>query len=230
MNKIEMAMIAILNARGDVVAYRDAIRDFGLFKDQNPQIYGEESSYVVGSPGEVSVFQSPWQLANLMSWLWYHVKVQGNQVGSYLEIGVFNGGTFCLMTTLLKQLNPGIRLLGIDNYDDPRGGGVHPDVLPHVGQYFMNVDSMDLHVEAFDMVFIDGDHSYDGVMGDWIKHGRKAKICVFHDVAGPVCPDVVRFWNELKGSLLHGYGYGVIEFDRTQGGGKNLGIGVVYRL
>lgn len=55
--------------------------------------------------------------------------------------------------------------------------------------------------EAFDMVFIDGDHSYDATKADWERFGKAAPLVVFHDIA----PDgwwgkddqTGGFWREL---------------------------------
>jgi hypothetical protein len=50
----------------------------------------------------------------------------------------------------------------------------------------------------FDIIFIDGDHSYDGVKNDYILTQHAGKIYVFHDIVNAVCPGVIQFWNELK--------------------------------
>ena len=50
----------------------------------------------------------------------------------------------------------------------------------------------------FDLIFIDGDHSYAGVKNDYEISKNSCKIFVFHDIVNEVCPGVVKFWNELK--------------------------------
>ena len=50
----------------------------------------------------------------------------------------------------------------------------------------------------FDVIFIDGDHSYMGVKNDYESSKESGKIYVFHDIVSDACPGVVEFWNELK--------------------------------
>lgn len=55
--------------------------------------------------------------------------------------------------------------------------------------------------ETIDFLFIDGDHSYEGVKFDystfskWVKLGG---IIAIHDIAHPAFPGVSEFWQELK--------------------------------
>ena len=55
-----------------------------------------------------------------------------------------------------------------------------------------------ISVNFFDLIFIDGDHSYLGVKNDYEISKNSGKIFVFHDIVSDVCPGVVQFWNELK--------------------------------
>jgi cephalosporin hydroxylase len=54
---------------------------------------------------------------------------------------------------------------------------------------------------SVDFLFIDGDHSYDGVKCDWELFSplvAPGGLVAFHDVNEQRHPDVVRFWDELK--------------------------------
>ena len=80
-----------------------------------------------------------------------------------------------------------------------------------------------LNSRELDMLFIDGDHSYDGVKSDWEMYSplvRKGGLVLFHDVANWVNePEVVWFWKDLnKGYMICdalqsvlSVGFGIVE-------------------
>lgn len=76
----------------------------------------------------------------------------------------------------------------------------------------------------YDFVFIDGDHSYQGVKADWENYGHLGKVVALHDIAGQ--PGCYRLWEELRQE------YRTVEFTHSRDGNVNngvwMGIGVVF--
>jgi predicted O-methyltransferase YrrM len=79
-----------------------------------------------------------------------------------------------------------------------------------------------LQNRQLDFLFIDGDHTYDGVTSDFELYAplvRPGGVVAFHDINYPQC-DVPRYWSELSPrytsrSIIHktgpdGMGIGVI--------------------
>jgi predicted O-methyltransferase YrrM len=78
----------------------------------------------------------------------------------------------------------------------------------------------------FDFIFIDGDHTLDGVTADWENYARMGKIIVFHDIIQPKPGEnqkleVWKLWSYLKSISQN---YPINEFI---GKGSKMGIGRV---
>lgn len=77
---------------------------------------------------------------------------------------------------------------------------------------FIQGDSktVDLGERTFDVVFIDGDHSLEGVMSDHERFGDMGKIVAFHDIAETGWwPETAAYWRNLayteKGNRRKGF-------------------------
>lgn len=173
--------------------------------------------------------------------------VERENIRNYLEIGVQRGITFRCVGMTMK---PGGRLIGVDMPGGPWGvrDGSGPELigkscqdLEDRGQCVDMIwgNSRDERVIAsaraaclrYDMVFIDGDHTYEGVKADWNNYGCLGRIVVFHDIddthngikqtsQGPMTYGVHKLWDELKVNHEH------LEIFGEEPG---MGIGILWR-
>lgn len=118
-------------------------------------------------------------------------------VRSFLEVGSRYGDTFHFIGS---RLSAGSRIVAVDlpgavqarhadsgrklqsAADDLRAKGQDAHVIigdSHAADIRRQVEALG----PFDAVFIDGDHSRDGVIADWRDYGSMGRIVAFHDVA-----------------------------------------------
>lgn len=92
----------------------------------------------------------------------------------YLEVGVDKGKSLSVARMVASE---GVQVWGIDLRDDPEV----PDTI------FMQGDSTDIaehFLNTIDVLFIDGDHTYEGCKADidaWYPHMAKKGVMLFHD-------------------------------------------------
>jgi predicted O-methyltransferase YrrM len=157
-----------------------------------------------------------------------------------LEIGTHRGGTLYLWTRLAQ---PDATLVSIDLPGGKFGGGYSPFRIPIYRRFARDRQQLRLlransHAPAtfdetkqlfsnrpIDFLFIDGDHTYDGVKQDWQMYSplvRPGGLIVFHDIAGEYADtDVKSFWDSLKPNHIHR------EYIANPGG--KFGIGVIQK-
>jgi len=161
---------------------------------------------------------------------------------SILEIGTARGGTLFLFSRIASE---DASIISVDLPDGQFGGGYPKWEIPlyksfalanqqihliradsHDGATFEKVKTI-LNGKEIDFLFVDGDHTYEGVGKDFEMYGslvKKNGIIAFHDiVVGPPESDgeVGKFWNEIKRRYEH------IEIvnDRYQ---NHAGIGLLF--
>jgi cephalosporin hydroxylase len=159
-----------------------------------------------------------------------------------LDVGTARGGTLFLFA---RVSSPDAVIISID-LSGGRFGGGYPDWRVELYKSFamqnqkinlicgnshdfstLKMVEKVLEGRKLDFLFIDGDHTYDGVKADFEMYSGlvgNGGIVAFHDVV-PGPPEnvggVPQFWNEIKRNFKH------VEFvkNRKQSG---YGIGVIY--
>lgn len=117
--------------------------------------------------------------------------------GLYLEVGTDKGKSLSIARMVAQD---GVAVMGVDLR-------VNPEV-PNTG--FKQGDSVDIasnFKRKIDVLFIDGDHSYEGCKRDidaWFPHLKENGVMLFHDcdeTSPGVIQAVAEFVNNYKGAL-----------------------------
>lgn len=160
-----------------------------------------------------------------------------------VEIGTANGGTLFCFSKLAAE---DALIISIDLPEGQFGGGYPESRIPiynafkkrNQSLYLLRLDS---HLETtleklkeilrgreVDFLFIDGDHTYEGVKKDFEMYSslvKKGGVVAFHDIAPNgderYTGGVKFFWKEAKLKLPHKE----IIFNKDQEG---FGIGIIY--
>ncbi len=160
----------------------------------NTEILEEQPQIVKDNGGGLLIWQYPNQFSK------YLCLLKEQNINSYIEIGCRWGGTFVLTNEYLKMFNNITKSVAVDIIDSPV---LNYCILNSETQFIkQNSQSQEfinyMKNNYFDLIFIDGDHNYNGVKSDYEISKNSGKIFVFHDIINDVCPGVIQFWNELK--------------------------------
>ena len=170
--------------------------------------YEQHLSHYTGS------WQFPDEYADLMLFF------DNRPIKTFLNIGTYNGIAFNILASYLYKMYQ-TKSITIDPIN-------HNPYKNYLFEY-NNYTSSNYVGKSFDLVFIDGDHSYMGVKTDYENVGRFAKYCVFHDIDDDFIRNdinlqggVPRFWNEIKHTKQH------TEINSAKKYLKTMGIGILY--
>jgi hypothetical protein len=197
----------------------DRIRDFGIPYNEWPEMW---QFMHWRNLSQFGLMQIPTEFADYLMTL-----VRLRTIKTAIEIGVRHGASSYLTCAVLQRLNPDVEYHMVDIEDHSLGFELFNDQLNLVKH--MPATSNDFEGREFDLVFIDGDHSYGGVHRDYLCLGRHARQVVsFHDIHGHEFDHLsggsVRFWSEFRTTQAESMT--VCEFMHSQATWMGIGMGI----
>jgi hypothetical protein len=158
----------------------------------------------------LQAWQTPSQFAP------YLAHLSRYPIRSYLEVGVWHGGTFVITTEYLSRFQPLERAVGVDIADSPSTAEYARD-NPRVRFARLNSRSRRFRRlvrrgDPWDLVLIDGNHREEAVRRDLESVIGAARIIAFHDIVTAIAPGVGKVWNEFKASGAARFDF--FEFDQ----------------
>jgi Methyltransferase domain len=167
----------------------------------------------------------------------YLVEVGRRGVERYLEIGIRHGGSFVATVEYLSRLAPLREAVAVDI--DPVAA-LLPYPLDQAAVRLMQADTQTPEFAdwvrrqgPFDLVFIDGLHTFDACQRDFASVLEHARLIALHDIVSPLVPDVGRVWKDVKRNCADRFEF--VEFTDQYAGVKaasgqdHMGIGLAIR-
>lgn len=128
------------------------------------------------------------------------------KISKYLELGVGNGGSF-LLNCFFIESDKYVAVDNISYFHDKQLKSINKKIdfliKNNKNVIFNNMNTdyfFENNIEKFDVIFIDADHSYDGVLKDYENSLKcmDSGYIILHDINSLYCDGVVRLWNEIK--------------------------------
>lgn len=174
----------------------------------------------------LKIWQYPHQISKYLILLNKYSK----SIKSYAEIGCRNGGTFILHCEYLNHLSKAFAIDIIEETDTLKEYRSQTDYVQYMqANSQSNLFKDFINSNRFDLIFIDGDHSYSGVKSDAEITRESCNIQVFHDIVNDACPGVGEYWEELKLNYNDIYEFYEFTDQYDSVDGTFLGIGVAVR-
>lgn len=180
----------------------ELIGNVGLFYDDRKHpdlpsinLYGDDVKYM-NSVKKVGLWQVPRQLAL------YLIKLSTLDIKSFLDIGTCSGITITVIAIYLSRFAlTTVQTIDANNYVNSKLFLKWNKLSIPITYTLIKDGSNYLYAikqKQWDIVFIDGNHSYDYVKNDYLHAKQISKILTFHDINDVFCTDVVKLWNEIK--------------------------------
>jgi predicted O-methyltransferase YrrM len=147
--------------------------------------------------GGLDLQQVPSEFAKLIRYIWReHPALE-----DYIEIGIGKGGSFMVLVQALRSKGINPSLVVADNLSyatEPQRERLnflqaHYKLEAFIGDTSRPEFQNFLTGRTFDLIFIDGDHSFQGCLSDFVLMLSRLKpggSMVFHDIASGSCPGV----------------------------------------
>jgi cephalosporin hydroxylase len=180
--------------------------------------------------GMIAPIQSRYEFISLLR------TISNSKPARLLEIGTASGGTLFMFTRIASEE---AMIVSVDLPGGTFGGGYPPRKIPlysafalprqqlkliradsHATETFEQVKEY-FSEQPVDFIFVDGDHTYEGVRGDFEMYRKlikKGGFIAFHDTE--YAEGVSRFWSEIKGQYEH-------KWEFISANGPRYGIGLL---
>ena len=199
--------------------------------------------------GQVRTFSEAFDFSQDFKSMWYNIrpmqrkveftdfiqflKTRKNSLRSIMEIGTGKGGTLFLFS---QVAGVGGTVLSLDNYTPPKwkkslflmfSNSVRIKLVSGNSSESETVEAVNnaIKPEKLDLLFIDANHTYQGVKNDFDRFAPFVKdggIVAFHDIIPGPGNGVPLFYNELRKK------YESFEFKQRTYGWGGIGI-IIYK-
>lgn len=165
----------------------DAIQRAGVYPAQ------EIPSHVWTVGSGLGICQHPNQFAP------YLVELSRLKISSYVEIGVWVGGTFAFTVEYLRHFGLKKALaVDIEIKDTVRQFCEQDDVDCYEAPSTSPEARRVIKAAKPDLILVDGDHTEEGARADWKFAASVAPWVAVHDIVGSGFPGVIKVWDEIE--------------------------------